>query len=316
MSLPHCGDSQRGQWPRRHRLDVLLQLLLSAACVRPGAGTGGVNRHPKSRITCSVCSASSRKSLSSRPAAEGGAARAILSCRGLRALAQGDLVKTGAGGPSRVGPPTPEVDPRAPEVGPQPQRAHHDHFCHPISFPCTHPSAHSRHLKTAHIGPLAWKNSLPPWRHRLSASCFVKSVTPNPDLATYSPTVFMAAITMALKTPFCSFPCMSDTSTRVLKGASVLFIFCVLGPWHTESLSQCELDERETHSWAAAIRRKVLVGNVPTGKSCLEDRKVQDKGITVLVQREIIARKGRQMCNIFIHNQFKECFKDMPTQDF
>ena len=132
--------------------------------------------------------------------------------------------------PSRVGPPTPEVDPRAPEVGPQPQRAHHDHFCHPISFPCTHPSAHSRHLKTAHIGPLAWKNSLPPWRHRLSASCFVKSVTPNPDLATYSPTVFMAAITMALKTPFCSFPCMSDTSTRVLKGASVLFIFCVLGP--------------------------------------------------------------------------------------
>ena len=188
------------------------------------------------------CSASRRKSISSRPAAEGGAARAILSCRGLRALAQGDLVKTGAGGPSRVGPPTPEVDPRAPEVGPQPQREHHDHFCHPISFPCTHPSAHSRHLKTAHIGPLAWKNSLPPWRHRLSASCFVKSVTPNPDLATYSPTVFMAAITMALKTPFCSFPCMWASRSLYLQPRILLdfsqmlltFVFCSSGVSESE----------------------------------------------------------------------------------
>ena len=293
--MPRFRDSQRGQWPHRHTLDVLLQLLQSAVCVWPGAGT---------RVTCSVCSASRRKSPSSRPAAQGGAAKAILSRRGLRALAQQDRW-----GQERAGLPTPEVSL-------QPQRAHHGHLCHPISFPCTHPPAHCRHLRTAHIGPWAWKNSLPPWRHRLSASCFVKSVAPNPDLPTYSPTVFMAAITIALKTPFCSFPCTSDTSTRVLKGASVLFIFCLIGPWHTESLSQCELDERETHSWAAAIRRKVLVENVPTGKSCREDRKVQDKGITVLVQREIIARKGRQMCNIFIHNQFKECFKDMPTQDF
>lgn len=38
--------------------------------------------------------------------------------------------------------------------------------------------------------------------------------------------------------------------------------------------------------------------------------------MTVLVEREIIAKKGRQMCNIFIHNQFKEGFKDTADVGF
>lgn len=95
--MPRFRDSQRGQWPHRHTLDVLLQLLQSAVCVWPGAGT---------RVTCSVCSASRRKSPSSRPAAQGGAAKAILSRRGLRALAQQDRW-----GQERAGLPTPEVGP-------------------------------------------------------------------------------------------------------------------------------------------------------------------------------------------------------------
>lgn len=74
--------------------------------------------------------------------------------------------------------------------------------CHPPP----HPPGHSRHPRMAHVVPSVWKNHPPtPLRHKFSTSCFVKPLTPKPDLATYSTTIFIAAFTMALNTLFCSF---------------------------------------------------------------------------------------------------------------
>lgn len=68
------------------------------------------------------------------------------------------------------------------------------------------------------------------------------------------------------------------------------------------------------HSRTEGICRNVLPGNTPTGKSCWEILKVAR--MTALVERKITARKGRQKFNILIHNQLKECFKDMANTGF